>query len=49
MKMFALVLFAVFCVAVVVGGIVAFVALRKAQDGFEDDRGFHPTNGIKPK
>ncbi|MGH7944212.1 MAG: hypothetical protein ACREH8_07060 [Opitutaceae bacterium] len=32
---------------VLIGGVVAFFALRKAPDGFEDDEGFHPTN--KPK
>ena len=29
-------------VALVIGGIVAVVALRKARDGFEDEHGFHP-------
>ena len=49
MKTFALILLALFGVAVLVGGIVAFVALRRARDGFEDDRGFHPANTLKPK
>ena len=30
--------------AVVLGGIIAFVAIRRARDGFEDDEGFHPTH-----
>lgn len=49
MRTLFIVLLALFGVVVVVGGIVAFVALRKARDGFEDDRGFHPTNHLKPK
>jgi hypothetical protein len=30
--------------AVLIGGVVAWVAIRRARDGFEDDEGFHPTN-----
>ena len=28
---------------ILVGGVLAFFALRKAPDGFEDDEGFHHT------
>jgi hypothetical protein len=31
-------------IVTLVGGIVTFIALRKARDGFEDDKGFHPTD-----
>lgn len=30
--------------AMLIGGVVAWVAIRRARDGFEDDEGFHPTN-----
>ena len=32
---------------VVIGGIVAYFALRKAPDGFEDEEGFHSTKEPK--
>ena len=33
---------------VVVGLVVAYVALRNAPDGFEDRKGFHPDGKPKP-
>lgn len=38
------ILLIIFGAAVVLGGIIAFVAIRRARDGFEDDEGFHPTH-----
>jgi hypothetical protein len=43
------VLLVIFGAAIVIGGIIAWVAIRRARDGFEDDEGFHPTNHSKPR
>lgn len=42
MSTVAIVLLVAFGNALVIGGIVAFVASRKAPLGFEDEKGFHP-------
>ena len=42
-----IILLVLFGVIVLVGVVVAFVAFRKAPDGFEDREGFHRKN--KPK
>jgi hypothetical protein len=34
-------------VAVLIGGVVLFFALRKARGGVEDDEGFHRTDRTK--
>jgi hypothetical protein len=32
---------------ILIGGVIAFFAVRKAPDGFEDEEGFHGTDASK--
>ena len=49
MRTVVIIILIAFGVAVVIGGVVVFVASRKAPTGFEDNEGFHPTSNNEPK
>jgi hypothetical protein len=46
---FAFILLVLFGAAVIIGGLIAFIAARKAPSGFEDKEGFHPMPRRKSK